>query len=308
VRLALENDSAQWPRLSLALYRTLFGQVDRNVRAKLVWTINARDELFQTPFAALAVTAGPSPIYLIERHEIRQTSGMTASGQEREGPPANVFLGVGDGVYNTADPRWKPRLFGWMMPGADGELPRLAGTGVELEACSRSARLDAVLLRGLDASDAEFRAALARRPAIIHLGTHVVQGADGAALVLGMDGQGRRQLLTGATISGFEVPGSIVAMSGCGSGADGGGPGSDMPQLMRAWLTAGARVVVGTRWTVEDDTGEFFREFYRHLDRDSRPGPAAARALRAATLDMLRSGTWRARPTYWGTFLAVEKE
>jgi CHAT domain-containing protein len=307
-RFALEHDSAQWPRLSLALYRMLFGHISRDVLEKPVWLIEASDELFQIPFAALAVTGGPAPKYLVERHEIRRTLGVPARVREREDTPANVFLGIGDGVYNSADPRWRPQLFRWMVPGPDGELPRLAGTGVELEACARSARLNTVLLRGANASEAEFRAALARRPAIIHLGTHVIQEADGSALVLGIDGEGRRELLTSASISHLRVPGSIVAMSGCASGADGPKPGSDVPELMRAWLTAGARVVVGTRWTVEDDTGEFFREFYRHLDRDSRPGQAAARALRAATLAMLHSGTWRARPDYWATFLAVEKE
>jgi CHAT domain-containing protein len=307
-RSALENDSAQWPRLSLALYRILFGHVNRDVLDKPEWLIEASDELFQTPFAALAVSAGPAPKYLVERHQIRQTLGVSASFREREDLPANVFLGIGDGVYNSADPRWKPLLFRWMMPGPDGELPRLAGAGVELESCARSARLDAVLLRGADASEAEFRAALARRPAIIHLGTHVIREADGSALVLGIDGEGRRELLTSANISRLRVPGSIVAMSGCASGADGPKPGSYVPELMRAWLVAGAHVVVGTRWTVEDDTGDFFREFYRHLDRDSQPGRGASRALRAATLAMLHSGTWRARPNYWATFLAVEKE
>jgi CHAT domain-containing protein len=307
-RSALENDSAQWPRLSLALYRVLFGAVGRDVLKKPLWLIRANGELFRTPFGALAVTGGPTPEYLVERHEIRQTLGVPSSVSETDELPANVFLGIGDGVYNGADPRRRLRLFRWMMAGADGELPRLAGAGVELESCARSARLDTVLLRGTNASVAGFRAALARRPAIIHLGTHVIRGADGAALVLGIDGEGRRELLTGANISHLWVPGSVVAMSGCGSGADGREPGPDMPELMRAWLTAGAQVVVGTRWTVEDDTGEFFREFYRHLDRDSRPGRAAARALRAATLDMLHSGTWRARPDYWATFLAVEKE
>ena len=307
-RSALENDSAQWPRLSLALYRMLFGQVDRNVLEKQVWVIEANDELFQTPFAALAVSAGPAPKYLVESHQIRQTLGAVASASARENPPANVFLGIGDGVYNSADPRWKPRLFRWMMPGPDGELPRLAGAGVELESCARSAQLKTVLLRGADASEKGFLAALARRPAIIHLGTHVIREADGSALVLGINSEGRRELLTGANISHLRVPGSIVAMSGCGSGAEGPKPGPDTPDLIRAWLTAGAQVVVGTRWTVKDDTGEFFREFYRHLDRDSRRGRAAARAVRAATLDMLHSGTWRARPNYWATFLAVEKE
>ena len=307
-RSALENDSAQWPRLSLALYRILFGQVSRDVLAKPVWLIEASDELLQTPFAALAVTAGPDPKYLVERHQIRQTLGPPASVRGRENPPANVFLGIGDGVYNRADPRWRPRLFRWMMPGPDPELPRLAGAGVELESCARSARLDTVLLRGADASQAAFRAALARRPIVIHLGTHVIRGVDGSALVLGMDGEGRPEVLTSETISHLRVPGSIVAMSGCGSGANGPDRGPDVPELMRAWLTAGAHVVVGTRWTVEDDTGEFFREFYRHLDGDSRPRRAAARALRAAALAMLHSGTWRASPNYWGAFLALEKE
>ena len=296
---ALEADSDEWPRLSLALYQTLLGRVGSDVQSREVWRIETDRELFPVPFAALAVTGGRTPGYLMERHEIRRVLTGKAGAGETEGRPGNLFVGAGDGVYNAADPRWQPRLFRWLMPEPDGELPRLPGAGMELEACSRSAGLDTLLLTGMNASESALRAAIARRPAIVHLSSHVVRDRDEAALLLGIDADGRRNLIGSESIGSLRLPGSIVAMSGCGSASGG---------LMQAWLAAGARVVVGTRWTVKDDAGEFFRAFYLHLSRDPRPEIAAPLAIREAKLDMLRSGTWRSRPRYWATFMAVEKE
>jgi hypothetical protein len=119
----------------------------------------------------------------------------------------------------------------------------------------------------------------AHRPGFIH----VVRAPGGAALLLGI----------GAGIRALRVSGSIVAMNGYGPVS--GSPG--MPELPQAWLPAGVTVVAGTGRTVD-----------RHLSGDLRTGRAATRALRAAMLEMLHSWTRRARPGYWGAFLAVERE
>ena len=52
-----------------------------------------------------------------------------------------------------------------------------------------------------------------------------------------------------------------------------------------------------TKWEVEDWSGEIFASFYRELHRTS-----AAKALRISQMDMIRSGTWRARPAYWAAY------
>jgi CHAT domain-containing protein len=73
--------------------------------------------------------------------------------------------------------------------------------------------------------------------------------------------------------------------------------------LTRAWLAAGADDVIGSRWNTPDETGALFGAFYRNLR--VLPGSRPAQALRAAQLEMLHSGDWRARPRYWGAYFVT---
>ena len=64
--------------------------------------------------------------------------------------------------------------------------------------------------------------------------------------------------------------------------------------------------VVGSRWTTLDETGALFSALYRSLR--AQPGSRPAQALRAAQLEMLRAGDWRARPRYWGAYFVMGVE
>jgi len=80
--------------------------------------------------------------------------------------------------------------------------------------------------------------------------------------------------------------------------------------LTRAWLAAGADMVIASRWATSDDTGEMFLSFYRRLlgDGGGRAGLRPAAALQGAQQEMLRSGSWRSAPKYWAAFFAVGAE
>jgi CHAT domain-containing protein len=78
--------------------------------------------------------------------------------------------------------------------------------------------------------------------------------------------------------------------------------------LPRAWLLAGARGVVGSRWPVTDDAGDLFRSFYSHLAANGLSRSGLSSALRQARLEMLRSNTWRSDPRYWGAFYLFTKD
>jgi CHAT domain-containing protein len=66
---------------------------------------------------------------------------------------------------------------------------------------------------------------------------------------------------------------------------------------------AGARSVIGSNWATPDQSGALFGALYRNLSGDGGNSPAAA--LRAAQLEMIRSGDWRAKPGYWGAYFVV---
>ncbi len=215
-----------------------------------------------------------------------------------------VFLGIGDGIYNTADPRWiavggrKPVA----SPGAGLELQRLPGTSAAIDACARAAHASRVLvLRGRDCSRSRLQEALRAKPNIIYIGTHIVSDRGQRAIELGIDGDGRRELLTSADIRRFHVPGAIVTMAGCGSAADAGALGGG---LVGAWLAAGARAVIGARFSIPDGRGQFTAVLYADLLRDSAPG-AIARVLRNASVDAAHAGP---APDYSAAWVAVVKE
>ncbi len=225
------------------------------------------------------------------------------------------------------------------QPGA--QLSRLVGSAAEVESSARSwtavsgtapasispsrilalssstssaafssARTSASLLEGVNARRDDFLAMAARRPAIIHLATHILTPAvapNGTSAItssrsegliaFGLGSTGEVEVLSGAEIALLEVPGAVVAMSGCASGAGDIRAGAGLLGLTRAWQMAGARAVISTAWPVEDNTGELFGAFYHHL-RELPP----SEALRQSQIEMLRSGTWRSAPGYWASY------
>src|SRR5205814_10159166 len=74
----------------------------------------------------------------------------------------------------------------------------------------------------------------------------------------------------------------LVVLAACGTFRDDSLHTTGMSTLARAFLTAGARGVVGTLWEVDDDVASaFFLRFHERLCVDASP----ARALRQAQLE-----------------------
>ena len=77
----------------------------------------------------------------------------------------------------------------------------------------------------------------------------------------------------------------LVVLSACGTLRGETTHVAGMASLSRAFLTAGARAVVGTLWEIEDDIApQLFLRFHEQL----RAGEVPAGALRAAQLAMLQ--------------------
>lgn len=310
--------------LGFSLYDSLFGGLPPDVARKSRWFLTLDGKLYDVPLAALVTGfASGRPVYLVERHVISvvpAASLLEGSGLRRGGP--GLFVGFGDGIYNRADPRRRDvlrREFGWSLwprltaatpPGRGPELPRLVGSGRELEHCIRIWQAgggDAVLLEGAGATREALTRELRRRPQVLHLATHTVETKyphQRAHLFLGLRPNGDADLFTPAEIARLGLQARLVVLSGCGSGRAAVLPSTGLMGLARAWLSAGAGAVLATLWPTPDDTGEFFAGFYRGFQGGSSP----AEALREAQLAALRSGTWRARPGYWAAYFVVGKE
>ena len=327
-RRSVQDGSAARDGLGAALYSELFGKLSAPVLGKTAWLVASDDSLFDVPFAALVVgRKNGRPVYLVERHRTnRIPSAFSLTRQPSAVAGRDIpqqFLGIGDGVYNTADKRWNaihasPPLFGFLelfnaLWKPEMELPRLVSSPFELRSCAAAWNplQRPVLLTGNDASRERLCSALEAKPAIVHFAAHILYPdgqPDQALIYLGLRPSGEPDVLTTKDVTSLPAGGALVVLSGCSSAAGNSVRGAGVMGLPRAWLLAGARGVVGSRWPVPDDTGELFRSFYAHLAVAglSRSGPSSA--LQQARLEMLRSNTWRSDPRYWGAFYLLSGE
>jgi CHAT domain-containing protein len=248
-----------------------------------------------------------------------------------------LFLGIGDPIYNTADPRRTRQnpasggLLPWALHAAsrsdsggarDGGgliLPRLVGSGSELDACAGSWNGRSMLLKGPEASRRNLVDQLRRNPAVIHFATHILasgvpeahssEGRVGTTIrpaygliALSLTPGNEPELLQPAEIAGWKLTSGLVVLSGCDSAQGTVLQGTGLMGLTRAWLAAGADSVVASRWATPDEDGGLFRAFYGYLSR-GRLDPA--QSLRAAQIEMIHSSGWRSRPRYWGAYFMV---
>jgi CHAT domain-containing protein/tetratricopeptide (TPR) repeat protein len=310
---ALGQGAADAPGLAETLYRELLGGLRESTRGKRDWLLTLEDVLFELPFAALAESSGAGgPKYLIEGHSLEVVPGahLLVSARAKRPPPRRrgVFMGVGDPVYNTADPRWSA---GADVLGARQrlELPRLPGSAREIRACARlwsEAGSAPTLLEGRSATLAQVGKKLESRPAVVHFATHVVPSSRKRGMIaLSLAPTGQAEMLSPLEVVHQRRSPSLVVLSGCSSAQGEALPGAGLMGLTRAWLAAGADTVVASRWPTADDTGEMFLSFYRRL-LDPRAGHVRpATALQGAQTEMLHSGNWRSAPRYWAAFFAV---
>jgi CHAT domain-containing protein len=326
LRSAIQNGASAMAEESERLYLELFGDIPvRGVGQR--WCVALDKGLFELPVAGLVtgLYAG-KPAYVVEQRAVEMVPGawalMLPSRASHQG-----FVGIGDGIYNTADPRYREaaaRETKWsdsvaVLPALPErnpdsiQLPRLIASQRELTDCARQAGGPATILTGADANRERLLAALAGEPRIVHIAAHFLTERDGewnTAIALGVrpdrGGKPHFEILTADDIAGLQVPGAIVVMSGCSSAAGRVVPAAGLLGLARAWLAAGATAVIATQWPTPDDTGDLLSRFYEHL-RDSDRGDriAPVEALRRAQVDMLGSATTRAEPRYWAAYQMI---
>ena len=298
--------SAQVSNAGADLYSLLFGNLGSQIQSKPDWLLSLDHGLFDVPFAAL----GPAKAPLMLSHSLRTIPGAALLSTIGFVSQKGGFVGAGDAIYNSADPRWKGK-----RNAETSQFARLINTRREVTSVSQAWASDQppTLLFGesfnRDALDQAFRA----EPAIVHIAAHVVQGQSDASNVMigvGMANNGKLDFLTSADIAAHPARLGLVSINGCASGSGATLPGAGLIGLTRAWLLAGATAVAATYWPVEDDRGELFAGMYRELTRSGATiTPSnAARALQKAQIAAFQSGGPRSAPNIWSAvFLAAKR-
>ncbi len=117
-------------------------------------------------------------------------------------------------------------------------------------------------------------------------------------------------MLTSSSVVGLDLDADSVILSACNSGGPGGGTaGESLSGLARAFFYAGARSLMVTHWSVNDQTAAYLVADTLRRYRESAGGGMAA-ALRDAQLGMLAEAGHGlpadvAHPFYWAPFALI---
>jgi CHAT domain-containing protein len=162
-----------------------------------------------------------------------------------------------------------------------------------------------ITLAGEDGSEAALKAQPLRTFKVIHLAAHGVSNEkepDRAALVLAPGSSAEDGLWQSREIRGARLNASVVVLSACETGTGRLQGQEGIMNLARAFLTAGAKSVVASLWSVDDrSTATLMSMFYEHLSK----GLPVRDSLRQAQLDFVKAYGAKASPYYWAGFEVI---
>ena len=314
---AIRENSRDAVSLGNQLYSQIFGS-SRSLVDKPTWILAPDGPLFEMPFAALVQAIHPpedTPLYVVEGHAIHVVPGISSlfrtTGSDLDGP----VIAVGDPIYNRADARLRRGRTGSGAPAPPLELARLVGSGREIESCAKTWRsngYEPILLEGEAANRANLMGVLQRNPAVLHMAVHILfppRDSGPGLVALSLAPGSGLEFLSATEIASMRVNLGLVVLDGCSSAHAAILPGAGLMGMTRAWLAAGARAVIVTRWANDDQSdGQLFQSFYDHFSsaRDSTHRRSFAQLLQQAQIAELRAGGRRADPANWAGYFCVE--
>lgn len=239
------------------------------------------------------VSQAPSASYL-SYAQTRFTATLTAYNKE--------LLLFADPILDRGDPRLKRSL---STADSDSSTSRLVFTRLEAEKITDSLPKSRYTERyGLEFKKEAVQSEFLNHYQYVHFATHSKDVADmvGGALLLSYfnsNGEAIPHALTSHEIERLNLAGQVITLSACRTSAGEQISGEGIIGLTRAFLYAGARTVISSKWMVEDRaTAELMSGLYWHLMvRHESPAKALAQAQR----EMRRKTRWR-QSYYWASF------
>lgn len=186
---------------------------------------------------------------------------------------------------------------------SEGGLPDLPSSADEARSAIEALpSAQNTLLIGNAATETAVKNSMDHR--IVHLAVHAIVNKtrpDRASLVLLSDPvNGEDGFLEASEIVQLPLRSDLVVLSACDTAVGPIEGEEGVSTLSRAFLLAGARTVISTLWSIDDNsTSYLMKMFYSRVSR----GEDAAYALRMAKKDMLQAfGSSSALPYYWAGF------
>lgn len=180
-------------------------------------------------------------------------------------------------------------------------LGRLPGTARELAAIAPLFGAGAKLYLRDQASEENVKAGALGNARIVHIASRGLFETDYQALVLTVRPDARDDgFLLQSEIAELELDADLVVLSACETGRAHEVLAEPVSGLALALRTAGARRLIASLWSVDDDaTVELMKAFYAALVQDGRP---FGEALTAAKRKLVATEQWR-HPFFWAPFV-----
>jgi tetratricopeptide (TPR) repeat protein len=234
-----------WSRLERSLrklYALLIAPVLGAINSHQHWIVVPHGPLHRLPWAALRL----GDRYLVEDHTVSLLPSVSFGAAVRDRAPSSRKDAVFFADPDSEDCRWR-------LPAAQREV-------AAARACLGEGPAPFI---GPAATKAElFRQAPKAR--VLHIACH--HQFDAAAPLLSflkMAGPDGAHFLYAFEITELRLEADLVALSACQSGRSHIATGDEQMGIVRAFLAAGARSVVSTLWSIEDESAaEFFARFY----------------------------------------------
>jgi CHAT domain-containing protein len=237
--------------------------------------------LFDVPFAALLQ---PSGRFVIEDYRVEIAPSVTNSVRPSAELRLRSALTIGDGhVPDSLLPA---------LPNADREATAVAGLyPIGLALTGRQATRGRML-------------ELAPRHDVLHFAGHSVANVERprySYLVLGADRDSSGVVFAGELYRTSFAATQVVVLASCDTARGRAVTGEGSINLVRPFLSGGARFVIASLWQADDrQTPRLFTEFHRQLRVSRDPAGAMQRAQLAA---LHSDDPEQATPRTWGPFL-----
>lgn len=283
------------PLLSMSFALLLTGQADPAALAQAPWLVRR-----------IAVSHVPAPANFISLRKVAGTSRAS-----------NPWFGLGDfqPIPLGLTARTFPSVSCSDSARLLADLQRLPFASRELDAARQLLGANpSNELTGRAYTAAAVQAANLNNYRVLHFASHALLPAelkceDQPAIVTSAppgakDASGA--LLTASEIAALKLDAEVVILSACNSGGPGGAAGGEsLSGLARAFFFAGARSMLVTHWSVNDQTSAFLvADSLRRLK--AQPAGGLAEALRQSQLALIggESGV-ASHPYFWAAFALI---
>jgi CHAT domain-containing protein len=275
---SLSYNQSRFRKVNDALQSILLDGVFDQIKTNKVYIV-PHGILHYLPFQMLTYHSD----YLIEKYQIGYIPSATALKYvfaKRKEKSANI-LALGNPELNTAQ---------MQLPFAEKEVQDI-----------KTIYPATKVLIGGDASEANFKKQAGAYD-ILHVASHGEFNSNTPLLsclrLSGGDGEDGR--LESREIFGLNLDAYLVTLSACNTAIGKLTKGDDVVGLTRAFIFAGTPSILGTIWSVNDEsTGIFMNHFYGNLKEMDK-----LKSLQQAQIAMIRSEKYR-HPYHWAGFQLI---